>query len=319
LVETGTVEVRRDAEGEVYRSGKSTLAAELPRLRALAAQVDAGNIATLDLLDHAAGIYTVVARSGKTGEQCMFGPQGIALWLNYFHNGNLTYAVNNWVGAVVSADRLEKRPTLRVLEIGAGAGSATGTLLNWFEQTGLLPRVERYLVTEPNAFFRRRAQRELTTRFPKVPLEWSTLDLDLPWLAQIAGSGKFDLIYAVNVLHVAKDLGFSLNEATSALADGGWLVIGECVRPYENQPIYPELMFQNLESFIDVTTDPDIRPRPGFLTPEQWRRAFGRSGLSRIEIAPDVEKIRDIYPHFFTAAICGQKVGAGDDSTGARA
>jgi len=49
--------------------------------------------------------------------------------LTIFHNDNLTYAVNNWVGAAAAADRLSSRPTLRVLEIGAGTGSATEILL----------------------------------------------------------------------------------------------------------------------------------------------------------------------------------------------
>ena len=133
------------------------------------------------------------------------------------------------------------------------------------------------------------------------------LDLNLPWRNQISTPGEFDLVFAVNVLHVSKDLLFSLKEALSVLTTGGWLVLGECVRPHANQPIYPELMFQNLESFSDVQTDGDVRPRPGFLTPEQWRRAFTRTGLSHCEVAPDIEKIRDIYSHFFTAAIAGQK------------
>jgi hypothetical protein len=108
------------------------------------------------------------------------------------------------------------------------------------------------------------------------------------------------------VLHISKDLLFSLNQARSALTGNGWLVIGECLRPYVNQPIYPELMFQILESFTDVQTDPEIRPNPGFLTADHWRRAFTRAGFERVEVAPDIDSIREIYPHFFTGAICGQ-------------
>jgi hypothetical protein len=112
-------------------------------------------------------------------------------------------------------------------------------------------------------------------------------------------------------MHISKDLLFSLNEARSALAGDGWLVIGECLRPYLNQPIYPELMFQILESFTNVQTDPEIRPNPGFLTAEHWRRAFTRAGFQRAEVAPNIDRIREIYPHFFTGAICGQNVVPG--------
>jgi hypothetical protein len=98
-----------------------------------------------------------------------------------------------------------------------------------------------------------------------------------------------------------------LNQARGALADDGWLVIGECVRPNVDQPIYPELIFQTLDSFSDVNTDREIRPNPGFLTADQWRRAFSRDGFQRIQVAPQIDRIREIYSHFFTAAICGER------------
>ena len=115
-------------------------------------------------------------------------------------------------------------------------------------------------------------------------------------------------MFAVNVLHISKDLLFSLSQARSVLASDGWLVIGECLRPYPNQPIYPELMFQILESFTDVDLDPELRPNPGFLTPDQWRNAFRRAGFENVKVAPEIDRIRELYPHFFTGAICGQNV-----------
>jgi SAM-dependent methyltransferase len=177
-----------------------------------------------------------------------------------------------------------------------------------FNQRGLLPRIKRYLITEPNAFFRRSSQRKLAGQYPDLPLEWAALDLDSSWSTQGINPGEFDLVYAVNVMHISKDLLFSLSEARSALASNGCLVIGECLRPFFNQPIYPEIMFQILESFTNVQTDPEVRPNPGFLTAEQWRRAFTRAGFQRAEVVPDIDRIREIYPHFFTGAICGQNV-----------
>jgi polyketide synthase PksN len=306
LLESGCLQMRDDGAIRAYRLGNTPWKPDLNYLRALGLNIDPANAATLDLLDYAASTYPAVATGRQSGDHNLFGPQGIPLWLNYFHNENLTYAVNNWVGAAAAADRLSSRPTLRVLEIGAGTGSATEALLTLLGERGLLPRLERYVVTEPNAYFRRCNQRKLTPQYPDLPLEWSTVDLDLPWSAQGIGSGEFDLVYAVNVMHVSKNLLFSLKEARSALATDGWLIIGECVRPYDNQPMYPELMFQILDSFTNVETDPEIRPNPGFLTAEQWRGAFLRGGFTRTEVAPDIERIREIYPHFFTGAICGQ-------------
>ncbi len=274
-------------------------------------QIDPANAATLALLDYAASLYPAVANGEQSGDRNLLGPQGVPLWLNYFHNDNLSYAVNNWVGAALAAECVSNQRTLQILEVGAGPGSASEILLRLFDERGLLPRVERYLITEPNAFFLRCGQRKLARQYPDLPLKWGTLNLDLPWSTQGINPGEFDLIYAVNVMHISRDLLFSLNEARSALASDGWLVIGECLRPYFNQPIYPELMFQILESFTNVQTDPEIRPNPGFLTAEHWRRAFTRAGFQRSEVAPNLDRIREIYPHFFTGAICGQNVAPG--------
>jgi len=309
LVETGCVEVRANGGTRSYQLRRAPWKPDLERLRAVGLNIDPANAASLDLLDHAASLYPAVASGEQSGDHSLFGPQGIPLWLKYFHNDNLTYAVNNWVSAILAADRLSTQPRLRILELGAGAGSASETLVRWFDQCGLLPQIERYLITEPNAFFRRRAQRELAKQYPGLALEWAALDLNLPWDAQGVASSEFNLVYAVNVLHVSKNLLFSLNQARSALTGDGWLVIGECLRPYVNQPIYPELMFQILESFTEVQTDPEIRPNPGFLTADHWRRAFTRAGFEHAEVAPDIDSIRQIYPHFFTGAICGQKRG----------
>jgi SAM-dependent methyltransferase len=308
LVEIDYVEARTDRNIRLYHLRRALRKPDLENLRATGLQIDPANAATLDLLDHAASLYPAVANGEQSADRSLLGPQGVPLWLNYFHNDNLSYAVNNWVGAALAAERVSGQRTLRILEVGAGPGSASEILLRLFDERGLLPRVERYLITEPNAFFLRSGQRKLARQYPDLPLEWGALNLDLPWSAQGINPGEFDLIYAVNVMHISRNLVFSLNEARSALASDGWLVIGECLRPYFNQPIYPELMFQILESFTNVQTDPEIRPNPGFLTAEHWRRAFTRAGFQRAEVAPNIDRIREIYPHFFTGAICGQNV-----------
>src|SRR5438874_3259180 len=305
LLETDCIEARTDQETQFYRLRHAPWRPELARLRSIGLDIDCANAPTLDLLDQAASLYPAVARGEQSGEQGLLRAQAIPLWLNYFNNDNLTYAVNNWVAATVAADRLTTQRKLRILELGAGAGSAGETLLRCFDERGLLPCIKRYLITEPNAFFRRRGQRELSKQLPDVPLEWQALDINLPWRNQVIAGDEFDLIYGVNVLHVAKDLLFSLGQARDALADDGWLVIGECVRPYVDQPIYAELMFQILDSFTDVITDPKIRPNSGFLNTDHWRRAFTRAGFERVEVTPDIDRIRDIYPHFFTGAISG--------------
>lgn len=316
LLETKCVEARLEGgapatpgstNNHTYQIRSPVWNPELRALRSIGFEIDPANASTLDLLDKAASLYPEVARGKQSGEQALFGAQGIPLWLSYFSNENPTYAINNWIAGVAAGQRLGDKQKLRILELGAGASSGSEILLRCLEEKNLLQNLERYLVTEPNAFFLRRGQRELSKRYPDLPLEWRTLDINQPWPDQGVLPGEFDLIYGVNVFHVARNLQFTLAQSREALAEDGWLIIGECVRPHSYQPIYVELIFQLLDSFTDVIIEPETRPNPGFLTAGQWQQSFKRGGFSKTEVTPDISHIRDIYPHFFTAAICGRR------------
>lgn len=308
LAVAGLVGRRTVEERTEYRLRHPLRASGHKRLRDIGLKLDARNAATLDLLDAAAGAYSKVARGEGTGEEALLGMQQIGLWLAYFSNDNPLYAVNNWIGAIAAARCLAKGAgELSILELGAGASSATIALLDTMLSERLSDRVVHYRVTEPNAFFRRRGERVAKAAHPGAPLEYSALDIDKPWDRQGIETGRYDLVFAVNVLHVAKDLCSSLRAARAALAPGGWLVAGECLRPLPGQPIWVELIFQILESFRAVDLHPDYRPNPGFLTADQWRRALHAAGFSEVSFAPDVERIQPIYPRFFTGAVCAKK------------
>ncbi len=306
LVASRLLSVREHAGTRHYRSKGARPPPQLAELRELGLAIDPANVATLNLLDAAAAAYPSVAQGKSSGEEAIFGMGNIGLWLDYFHNQNPLYAINNWNSARVAAQCLAGKPVLRIIEIGAGAGSGTEALLRVLAEQDLLGRLERYLVTEPNPFFRRRGQRGLQASYPNLPLEFGALNIDKPWVAQGVARAGFDLVYGVNALHVANNLMFSLGEARATLAPAGWLVAGECLRSFSGQPIYIELVFQILDSFINVATDPELRPNPGFLTPEQWHRAFAGAGFAHIQVKPDYARIREIYPRFCIGAVCGR-------------
>ena len=282
---------------------------QLSALRAIGLENDPSIAATLDLLDNAAAAYPDVAFGRCRGEDALFGMGQLDLWQAYFNNHHLLYAVNNRVGAAAAARLLAERTDtkrLRLLEIGAGCGSGSEALLKALAERGLAERIEQFVVSEPNAFFRRRGQRALGAAFRELPLTFVSLDIDTPWKDSLPDVAPFDLVFGVNVMHVAKDLRFSLHQARDCLAGDGWFVAGECVRPFPNQPIYPELMFQILDGYIDVRTDPAIRPAPGFLTSEEWSAALAETGFGDCKIVPDQARIREIYRWFFVGAVCAR-------------
>jgi SAM-dependent methyltransferase len=297
LAEAGRLE-RRD--GRFHAVAMSPSAHEAVRARGLA--IDPSYAPAYELLDEAAAALPAIARGETTGERALLGK--LTLWIRYFDNRNGYYALNNRVSAAAVAARLPHGA--RVLEVGAGLGSATEALLEGLRSAGALDRLASYRATEPVALFGRRAQRILGGLFPGVPLSFAPLDLNAPWAAQGIEPGTLDVVWGVNVFHLAYDLDAVLAEARAALASGGWLVVGEGMRPFAERVVGAELPFRLLESFTNVRLDPATRPTPGFLTAEHWLAALARAGFTHCRTVPDVPRLRAYYPGMLAAAACGR-------------
>lgn len=254
----------------------------------------------------AAAHYPAVLQGHASGEQALFGPEGIIPWVKYFSNDNPLYAISNKVGAIAGAQALPAG-SAAILEIGGGLGSGADTLLGQLEGSGRAAQVSSYHLTEISPLFLKRAQRNLSARHPQMRFDFSALDIDRPFSAASIAPASCSLVYGVNVLHVARDLAATLGELRGALKDGGMLVMAECVRPYPDSPLHLELVFNLLSSFRDAVLVPGWRPNGGFLTPEQWTAALAANGFADIRIFPDIAAIRDAYPSFVVAAIVARR------------
>ncbi len=243
----------------------------------------------------------------KTGEEILFSPARLTLWFDYFNNDHLLYAVNNRLGAEAVARALSRTHPSVVLELGGGAGSAALALFERLAADGRAAAVAKYFFTEPVPTFLRRGERSLKQRFPDVPIEARKLDMNVSLVEQGVAPASVDLVYAVNTIHVARDLAATLEGIREVLKPGGAVVFSECVRPRPGQPIYVEFIFNFLENFVQVVTDPEIRPTHGFLTPANWRAALARTGFERFALLPDVEALSRDYPKFFVGAITARR------------
>jgi SAM-dependent methyltransferase len=238
----------------------------------------------------AARHYPLVLRGEETGERALFAADQMEAWAAYFSNDNPAYSISNRIAAIPAARALVERPGA-VLELGGGLGSGAEALLERVPEGA----VSSYRFTEISLPFLRRAQRRLSAASPKAPLVFARLDIDRPFSESGVAPGSFAVVHAVNVVHVAKDLAFTLGEIKKALRPGGTLVAGECVRPFPGRAIYVELVFNLLEAFR--------RPGAGFRTPEQWSTALAACGFADVRIHPDVASVREAYPSFVVAAV----------------
>jgi SAM-dependent methyltransferase len=246
-------------------------------------------------------------RGEKSGEEILFAPARLPLWFEYFSNDNLLYQINNRLGAEALARALPASRPATVAEIGGGSGSAALALGERLARQGALGRIGRYVFTEIVPTFLRRAEREIRRRFPELSAEFLRLDMNADFGPQGLTAASADVVYAVNTVHIARDLSATLARVREALRPGGVAVFSECVRPFAGQPIYVEFVFNFLENFTGVVTDPATRPNHGFLTPENWRRAFLAAGFEDPRILPDVERLARHYEAFFVAAVSARR------------
>jgi SAM-dependent methyltransferase len=249
--------------------------------------------------------YGAFLRGDIAGEEVLFSASRLRLWVDYFSNDNGLYVVNNRVGAA-GVEAWWPRAPGRILELGGGLGSGALALLDALDEAGRLGQVLEYRFTDPVPAFLRRGQRVLESRCPGAGfLVFGSLDMNRPFGAQGVEPGSVSLVYAVNTLHVAHDLAFTLGEVRRALAPGGRLVVGECVRPRAGQTVYSELVFNLMQTFRAPLLHPDYRPNGGFLTPEQWTAAFDAAGFQGVRVLPDIAALRERVAGFSVAAVGG--------------
>ncbi len=308
LEEKGIVSSCIEKDTVLYKQIEPLPEPNIMALKKSILDIDSRNLPMVRLIETASRAYVDVARSRARGEDILFGLGELQLWMDYFNNDNPLYALNNLITAHLAADLICDKKQFRILEFGAGAGSGAESLLDELTRRNLLDRVDSYLVTEPNAFFKRKGKRLLKNKYPEVPVSTLEFDINHCWRDQL-GDQTFDLIYSVNTLHVAHDIGFVLEQVKKHL--NGVLVAGECIRPCPGQPLYTEMIFQILDSFVNVRLDEKLRPNPGFLTPEQWKGWLLKHAFTDVAVTPDIEMVREHYRRFIVGAISGCYSGSG--------
>src|SRR5690606_36421885 len=249
LAANGLVERRVDADGTPeFRASSDWAPMDSRPLLHEQERLDNRCLAAYTIAALAAERYPAVLRGEVTGETALFGPDTFDAWCAYFSNDNPLYAISNAIGAVVVAEQLTGEGNA-LLEMGGGLGSGAQAVWERLAQEGRTNCVASYRFTEISGMFLRRAQKSLRPAFPEAPFSFAKLDIDRPFAEADVEPASCTLIYGVNVLHVAHDLAATLSEIRNALAANGTLVISECVRPFADQPIYVEFVFNLLGAF----------------------------------------------------------------------
>jgi SAM-dependent methyltransferase len=249
----------------------------------------------------------------KSGGEILFADETVShLWNDYFNNTFYEYSFINYGAAYGIAKWLSQTEEKSMLEIGSGTSGATVRVFQTLRDNNLLESMDTIILTDIVPSLLDLGNKNIQKHVKAPPAyEQRILDINKPFREQGFSEDSFDIIYGVNVLHVAHDLDFSLREVYKHLNNDGILVIAETTRPFENRALHHEIIFELLENYYDVKLDPEMRPYHGFLTKEGWIRYFEMSGFKNIEYINELERHDkldfDIKPLHSFLVIKGQK------------
>ncbi|KUJ09018.1 lovastatin nonaketide synthase [Mollisia scopiformis] len=113
-----------------------------------------------------------------------------------------------------------KHPRIKILEIGAGTGGTTRSVLDAIGSSYL-----SYTYTDISAGFFEKAARRFADHSPRM--DFKTFNVEEDPVDQGFGKGPYDVIIAANVLHATRRLAQTVQHVRSLLRPGGFLLAAE--------------------------------------------------------------------------------------------
>ncbi len=187
-------------------------------------------------------------------------------------NRMLADAVQKLVAALPNGRRL------RVIEVGAGTGSATASVLPELSEGQF-----DYTYTDISAGFFAEAE----ARFGTDGIEYRPLDIERDPIAQGFDSHGYDILIASNVLHATRYLEETLGHCLDLLAPSGHLVALENLRGLG----WMDLTFGQLDGWWRYADS--YRPNHALAGPPVWRQALRDAGFEGAEVLG----VDDSYTH----------------------
>jgi hybrid polyketide synthase/nonribosomal peptide synthetase ACE1 len=249
----------------------------------------------------------------KSGRDILFTDRAAAeLWNNYFNNNFYGYSVLNYGVAYGITKWYSQTGGNSMLEIGSGTSGATMKVFQMLRDNNLLDSIDTIKLTDVVPSLLYLGNKNITKGIKNPPsYEQRILDINKEFGDQEFQKESFDIIYGVNVLHIARDLGFSLWNLYNCLNKNGILVIAETTRPVESRAMHHEIIFNLLENYYSVKLDAEMRPTHGFLTKNTWISNFEKAGFSNIDCITELERYDeldfDIKPLHSFLVLKGQK------------
>ncbi len=217
------------------------------------------------------------ALTGKADPLTLLFSSGEPTAADLYLKAPVARAANRMLGDAIAAllTALPAGRSLRVLEVGAGTGSATASVL-----PELPPGRFEYVYTDISAGFFSEAE----SRFGgnENSIQYRVLDIEKDPIEQGYTPHGYDLLIASNVLHATRYLSETLGHCRQLLAPSGQLVMLENLRGQG----WLDLTFGQLDGWWRFADD--YRPHHALASPDVWRQAFADAGFGETGVlGPD--------------------------------
>ena len=185
------------------------------------------------------------------------------------------------------------KPNLRVLEVGAGTGATTESILQDLVDKNGYPLYSLYSFTDVSAGFFPQAKE----RFPNASnIEYSVFDISRDPIEQGFEIASYDLILAANVVHATPSLHETLCNLRPLLRPHGHLVLTELCAVIQA----PNYIFGNLSGWW--LGEADGRSDEPYVSVDRWNLELKAAGFTGVDTAVfDAEE-----PYQYSAAIVSQ-------------
>ncbi|MEM0968036.1 MAG: acyltransferase domain-containing protein, partial [Verrucomicrobiota bacterium] len=219
----------------------------------------------------------------------------------FYREGGDFAANNDLMGVAVQrlVASMPERRSIRILEVGAGTGSLTGSILP------VLPahRAE-YTFTDTSPAFLMDAKKQFSA-YPFV--EYSTFDIEKPPESQGIDVGGYDLVLATNVVHATADLKNSLGNLQDCLSESGAIMFLEVV----NERVTLNNVFGLLRGWW-YYQDTDLRPSSALMPRDRWEDLLSEMGFRDVGSFVSSEKAEECQQAVFLAMAPLKGVGSED-------
>ncbi|MEJ2417364.1 MAG: methyltransferase, partial [Exilibacterium sp.] len=182
--------------------------------------------------------------------------------------------------SIVEAENRKNK--IRILEVGAGTGAATESLLRELPAE----KVE-YVYTDLSSYFTTLAKQ----KFKDYPfIRYARYDIDKGPLAQGYQSHSFDMVVAVNVLHDAKNIEAALKKLRCLLVPGGLLLLLEGTQNTAFQMVTVAFL-EGFGHFRDERLNDNLP----LLNTSQWKHKLVDCGFEKVAVFPKKSPLLDAF------------------------